>query len=231
MAARAAATDAPVLIEGEPGTGKSLVAQAIHHFSRRSAGPLVRVACGALRESEVDEKLFGQDDRQAVDRQASMGRQVPARIASLLLEQAHAAPFLDGVCRLPLWAQVKLLDAVRSGGNGKALDLRIIASASSDLAEAIAQRLFDSALYYQLNVVRLCIPPLRTRPQDIKALAEHFLTTLAGGHQPRAALPLVQRGQPSPVAVRLAGQCPAVVQRAGQCYGVGRRRRDRRPVH
>jgi DNA-binding NtrC family response regulator len=144
---RCAPTDAAVLIHGEPDTGKELLAREIHRRSPRAGGPFVRVACGALRESEVAQRLFGN--------------------SSLLDNACGGTLFLHNVAELPLWTQVGLLDALQQG-----LDLRVIASTTADLQTATAQRAFLPSLYYYLNVVPIHVPPLRHRVQDIRPLAE-----------------------------------------------------------
>ncbi len=110
----------------------------------------MRVACGALRESEVARRLFGDGS---------------------LLDRRGEGPSLRNVAELPLWTQVRLLDALQQGRDA-ALDLRVIASNTADLQTATAQQAFLPSLYYYLNVVPICIPPLRHRVQDIRPLAE-----------------------------------------------------------
>ena len=178
MAAKAATTDAPVLIEGEPGTGKSLVRRRRSIIQPPQRGPAG--ACGLRGPARVGTgrkavwPVQGRSRPRPAWPLASWNRPIAARSSSMA---CAGCPYGAGqiIGRL---AQRRHLAQRRTG---KPLDLRIIASASSDVTEAIAQRRFDSALYYHLNVVRLCIPPLRTRPQDVKALADHFLTTLAVG--------------------------------------------------
>ncbi len=163
-----------MLICGEPGTGKKLIAREIHRRSRRAAAPLVRVACGAIRESELARTLFGRDDQH--------GENGP-RAAVGLIEQARGGTLLlDDVSQLPLWAQVTLLDVLQQGRPGlagtrpaAAANVRVIASSASDLAAAMERRTFVPSLYYYLNVVQIHVPPLRYRPQDIRALAEKYL--------------------------------------------------------
>ena len=172
LARRSAPTDAPVLICGEPGTGKKLIAREIHRHSRRAAGPLVRVACAAIREPELARTLFGGDEPQGPS-----GR----RAAGGLLEQAQGGTLvLDDVSQLPLWAQVTLLDVLQQGrpclcGSRQIAGVRVIATSTADLAAAMERRTFAPSLYYYLNVVQIQVPPLRYRPQDIRALAEKYL--------------------------------------------------------
>jgi two-component system response regulator HydG len=171
---RCAPTDASILISGEPDTGKELIARQIHRQSRRAAGPFVPVTCGALRESELAERLFGYGDR-------GWDRGCPA--PTTLLENAHNGTlFLQDVSQLPSWGQVRVLDVLqqrrcfRAGSNERVpLDVRVIASTTVDLQAAVVQRTFLSSLYYMLNIVPLFVPPLRQRPQDIRPLAETHL--------------------------------------------------------
>ena len=171
---RCARADVSVLIGGEPDTGKELIAREIHRQSRRAEGPFVHVACGALRESELAERLFGH-------RQDGLDRSSQTPLT--LLEKAHGGTlFLENVSQLPLWGQVKLLDVLqqgrcfRAGSNQSvAVDVRVIASTVANLRTAAAQRAFSSSLYHYLSVVQVHVPPLRHRPQDIRPLAEMCL--------------------------------------------------------
>jgi two-component system response regulator AtoC len=174
---RAAATDEPVLITGESGTGKELVAQALHRHGRRSEGPFVRVNCAALPEGLVESELFGHE------RGAFTGadRQKKGRF-----ERANGGTiFLDEVGELPTSAQAKLLRVLqqhefeRVGGTEVLkTDARIISATHRDLTKEVAAGRFREDLFYRLNVVRLSIPPLRDRPEDIEPLACHILRRL-----------------------------------------------------
>jgi DNA-binding NtrC family response regulator len=174
MIARIARTDITVLIQGESGTGKELVAAAIHEASGRSRRPFVVVNCGAIPESLLESELFGHV------RGAFTGAITNKKG---LFEEAHMGTiFLDEIGELPQQLQVKLLrflqdNVIRKvGGNANLqLDVRVLAAANRDLEEMAAQGRFRSDLYYRLNVIRLDLPPLRERRDDLLVLARHFL--------------------------------------------------------
>jgi two-component system response regulator AtoC len=175
---RVAPSRACVLIVGETGTGKELIARAIHDLSPRATGPYIRVNCGALTESLLESELFGHVKGSftgAVDNRT--GR----------FEAAHAGSiFLDEINSTSPKLQVKLLRVLQEGefervgdNNTKKVDTRIIAATNRDLLEEIETNRFREDLYYRLNVVPIYLPPMRERREDIEPLVLFFLTRYA----------------------------------------------------
>jgi transcriptional regulator with GAF, ATPase, and Fis domain len=164
----------PVLLLGETGTGKELVAEAIHRRSERRAGPMVAVNCGGIPETLIDSELFGHQ------RGAFTGATETKRG---FFEHAHRGTiFLDEVGELPHAAQVKLLRVLQSmevqrvgGRDPVAVDVRVVAATHRDLEAMVAEGLFREDLWFRLNVFPVQIPPLRARLADIPALAHHFI--------------------------------------------------------
>jgi len=183
MARRVAQTSASVLITGESGVGKELVARALHHYSLRCNLPWVDINCGALPENLVESELFG------YEKGAFSGAD---QIKQGLFELAHRGTlFLDEIGELDPKMQVKLLrvlDGVpyfRLGGVRKvSVDARIITATNHNLEEAIRAGKFRSDLYHRLSQVHLHVPALRERPEDITVLAEFFL----GEHTPQMGI-------------------------------------------
>ena len=174
MGERAAKSTIPVLILGESGVGKEVIARAMHGASDRASKPFVAVNCGALPENLVESILFGHEKGSftgAVDKH--LGKFQEANGGTL---------FLDEVGELPLDIQVKLLRALQESeidpiGSKRALkvDVRIISATNRDLAQAVKESAFREDLYYRLNVFPLEAPPLRDRREDIPALVSHFI--------------------------------------------------------
>jgi len=174
LIAQVAETDTTVLIQGETGTGKELVAKAIHYNSPRRAQPFIAVHCAALAETLLESELFGHE------RGAFTGA-IKQKIGRF--EQAqNGTLFLDEVAEIPASTQVKLLRVLqersfeRVGGDQTIpLDIRVLAASNRDLTQALRAGTFREDLYYRLNVVPVHLPPLRERPEDIPLLAENFL--------------------------------------------------------
>jgi DNA-binding NtrC family response regulator len=181
MLKRVVPTDATVLIEGESGTGKELVAEALHQFGARRARPFVVFDCSAVPRELMESELFGHV------RGAFTGA-VRDRIGAM--EEAHGGTlFLDEVGELPPDLQPKLLRALEKqeikpvGGNRRIqLDLRIVCATNRDLEAEVDAGGFRQDLFYRLGVIRIQLPPLRKRPEDIPMLADHFLAELAARH-------------------------------------------------
>ncbi|MBI2932564.1 MAG: sigma-54-dependent Fis family transcriptional regulator [Planctomycetes bacterium] len=171
--------DIDVLIVGESGTGKELVARSIHQRSPRAAKPFVPVDCGAIPEHLLESQLFGHE------RGAFTGAVADAMG---LMELAHGGTlFLDEICELAPALQAKLLRAIqerkirRVGGTDLiGLNLRIIAATNRDIDLEVKEARFRHDLYYRLNAIRVDVPPLRDRREDIAPLFDHFLERLAG---------------------------------------------------
>jgi transcriptional regulator with PAS, ATPase and Fis domain len=170
---RVAATDFTVLIEGESGVGKELVARQIHELSPRRSGPFVAVNCAAIVETLLEAELFGIEERTATGVRGRRGKFEHAQDGTL---------FLDEVGDLSLAAQAKLLRAIqemsieRVGAIGaRPVDTRIIAATNQPLSDLVRAGRFRLDLYYRLHGVEITVPPLRERPDDIVELAEYFL--------------------------------------------------------
>ncbi|HEV7397706.1 MAG TPA: sigma-54 dependent transcriptional regulator [Pyrinomonadaceae bacterium] len=178
QASAVAGTSATVLLVGENGTGKEVLARAIHEESPRSQGPFIAVSCAALPESLIESELFGHEKGSFTDAtQMRKGRFELADGGTL---------FLDEVGELSLTVQVKLLRVLQERsferiGSGKTMtvDIRLIAASNSDLEQAVAAGKFRQDLFYRLNVVPLTLPPLRLRQDDIPVLAAHFAAKAA----------------------------------------------------
>jgi len=184
LAEQVAASKATVLVVGETGTGKELVAELIHRESPRRAKPLVRLNCAALSESLLESELFGHE-RGAFT--GAVGRREGR------FEQADGGTlFLDEVSEIPMATQVKLLRVLqertfeRVGGNESIqVDVRIVSASNRDLLQRVKDGLFREDLYYRLNVLTIQIPPLRERASDIVPLASFFLRRYADENNKR----------------------------------------------
>ena len=171
---RVARSNASVLLLGETGTGKELIASAIHQLSDRSSGPFVRVNCGALSESLLESELFGHV-------RGAFTSAVANRTGRF--EAAHSGTiFLDEINSTSLILQVKLLRVLQEREFERVgdtttirVDTRVIAASNRDLTKEVEEERFREDLYWRLNVVPIQIPPLRQRPEDIPDLVVHFL--------------------------------------------------------
>ncbi|MBL0714492.1 MAG: sigma 54-interacting transcriptional regulator [Desulfosarcina sp.] len=173
--AQVAPLKSTVLLLGETGTGKEVIANALHRLSPRRNRPFIKVNCGAMPENLIDSELFGHE------RGAFTGavRQKRGRF-----ERAHRGTiFLDEIGELPVWAQVRLLRVLQTGEIERlggsppiALDIRVIAATHQDLAAMVAKGLFREDLWFRINAFPIQIPPLRQRPADIALLVHYFIT-------------------------------------------------------
>jgi DNA-binding NtrC family response regulator len=174
MAAKVARTNSTVLITGESGTGKGVVARLIHQQSTRAEGPFIPVNCGAIPENLVESEFFGHT------RGAFTGADKARK--GLFLEADGGTIFLDEVGELPLALQVKLLHVIEQkevrpvgGEQTRPVEVRIIAATNRDLGEMVTQGKFREDLYFRLSVFHIHVPPLRERRQDLSALVEFLL--------------------------------------------------------
>ena len=178
IAAKAARARVPVLIEGESGVGKEVVAEAIHAASPRGKKPMVAINCGAIPANLVESELFGHEKGAFTGAfERKIGRFQDADGGTI---------FLDEIGEMPMDAQVKLLRVLQSGEiqpigarHLREVDVRVIAATNKRLIEEVEAGRFREDLYYRLNVVQVTIPPLRERTGDIPALARHLLARIA----------------------------------------------------
>jgi len=183
MIFKVADLDSIVLITGESGVGKGIVARAIHANGRRAQGPFISVNCGAIPENLVESELFGYEAG------AFTGARKEGKKG--LVELADGGTlFLDEVAELPLNLQVKLLTFIQErkfmrvgGSKERKVDVRIIAASNKSLAELVERGEFREDLYYRLNVIPIHIPPLRSRREDIIPLVEHIMRKLNQTYQ------------------------------------------------
>jgi len=163
-----------ILLEGESGTGKDVLAQFIHHYGRRSEGPFVALNCAAIPETLLESELFGYEKGAFTDARAQK--------AGILEVASGGTIFLDEIGEMPIVLQAKMLRVIeeqsfrRLGGvRDIQVDVRVVAATNRKLTDAIEEGKFRLDLYYRLNVIQVCLPALRERKEDIIPLAEHFI--------------------------------------------------------
>ena len=187
MAHKAAASNIPVLVAGESGVGKELIARTIHGSGERRTKPFVAVNCGAMPENLIESILFGHEKGSFTG--------ATERHVGKFVEASGGTLFLDEVGELPPAAQVKLLRAIQEGEvetvgarRPVKVDVRLISATNRDLIADVKQGRFREDLFYRLHVFPITVPPLRDRPADIPALARHFLALLAAEEGKRIRL-------------------------------------------
>jgi DNA-binding NtrC family response regulator len=200
VAEKAAASTIPVLICGESGVGKELIARAIHGSGERRTKPFVAVNCGAMPENLVESILFGHEKGSFTG--------ATERHTGKFVEASGGTLFLDEVGELPPAAQVKLLRAIQEGEvepvgarRPVKVDVRLVSATNRDLIADVKAGRFREDLFYRLHVFPITVPPLRERPADIPALARHFLARFAAEEGKRIRMI-------APEAVRLLAACP-----------------------
>ena len=210
--------DAPVLIEGETGTGKELVARAIHRSSKRKEGPFVVEACGALPEGLLEAELFGHE------KGAFTGATEARRGA---FERAEGGTlFLDDISDMPVRMQALLLRTLETGdvrplgaAASRVVDCRVVCASREPLAELVRAGQFREDLYFRINVIRVEVPPLRDRKEDVPVLAEAFLAELgrpASDLTPKALEVLLRHDWPGNIR-----ELRHALERAGLLAGTG----------
>lgn len=182
LVVRVAKTDSTVMIQGESGVGKEIIANLVHELSDRKRGPLVKVNCSAIPETLIESELFGHE------RGAFTGA-YERKVGKFELAN-RGTIFLDEIGEVPIFVQPKLLRALqereidRVGGlHPIKVDVRIISATNRNVEEEVKQGRFREDLYYRLNVVTIVIPPLRERKEDIPLLLDFFLSKCSGRHR------------------------------------------------
>ena len=195
VVARVAETDATVLVTGESGSGKELVARDLHKRSKRVAGPFIAINCAAVSESLLESELFGHVKGAFTDAKANK--------RGLFVEASGGTLFLDEIGEMPLGMQAKLLRALEDravravGGNVETpFDARLVTATNRDLESLVESGRFREDLYYRINVVHVDLPPLRSRGRDVLLLAQHFIGKFA-----------------APMGKSVTGFSPAVAER------------------
>jgi len=198
-----------VLLMGETGTGKEVIANASHFASSRKDGPFIKVNCGAIPESLIDSELFGHE------KGAFTGAATAKR--GRFERAAGGTIFLDEIGELPPQAQVRLLRVLQSreiervgGDKPISVDIRVIAATHRNLESMISESRFREDLWFRLNVFPIIVPPLRQRQEDVPALTRHFV-----------ALKCRELGIADPHCTRCAGEADEL-RLAGECPGTGK---------
>ena len=207
LADQVAVTDCSVLIEGESGTGKELIARRLFAKSRRAQGSFIPVNCAGVSESLFESQFFGHV------RGAFTGAE--QTMLGVIRTADGGTVFLDEICEFPLALQPKLLRVLQEGevmpvGNPVPVqvNVRFIAGSNQNLAEMVRQGMFRCDLYHRLNIVRIHLPPLRQRPEDIHPLLDHFV--LRAAERYRRGHRVVRRRAKGADRLRMAGQCPRI---------------------
>ncbi len=197
LVSRIAGSTASVLITGESGTGKELIARAIHYNSPRARGPFVAVNLAAVPDTLIESELFGHKKGAFTDARADR--------AGLFAEADGGTIFLDEIGELALPLQAKLLRVLQEhelrplgATKTQRIDVRVLAATNRNLESMLAEGTFREDLYYRLNVIQLDLPPLRTRPEDVIPLADHFLAQFGAKQAP-------------PRRIRLAGDAQQIL--------------------
>jgi DNA-binding NtrC family response regulator len=224
LATRVADSESPVLLQGETGSGKGVMANWIHHNGPRSQQAFLDLNCAGLSRELLESELFGHE--KGAFTSALNAKQGLIEVAD------RGTVFLDEIGDIDLQVQPKLLKVLENHSfrrlgdvRDRAVNIRLISATHRDLLDLVRQQKFRSDLYFRINIVPLRVPALRERPEDIPVLAQFFLSQLSQGHD-RSEMVIEKPAYGSPPAVWLARQRPRVAQCAGKS---GRARRRRSP--